>query len=116
MFQDGKCMFGIDMAFGDTPAVLDLKTATAGPGRPLRISVNGEDIAGATGIVVSTGATSALGTTLVTFTATAADLNNGMVFELPDNIQQFVGVAFAGTASAGTWTSGLVLEEGQTNL
>lgn len=116
MQQDGKTMLATALAHGGTPAVVDLKTTTPGKGRRLRIQFNGHSLAGATGVIVKDGSTSSPTTTLVTVAASSAELNSGMTIYIPETVSRYITIALVGTTSAGTYTAGVVLDDGHTNV
>lgn len=115
MYQDAKTMFATELAYGGTPSVVNLKHAKMGPGRRLRIQFNGDALADATGFELLDGATSSPSDDLATFVFTAAELNEGVTISVPETVAQYLTIALTGTATAGTYTAGLALEEGQTN-
>lgn len=116
MFQDAKEMFATDLAYGGTPEVVDLKTTAAGPGRPLRVQFNGNGLAGTTGVKLVHGTTSSPATDLVEFDFSAAELNAGVTFTVPQTVDRYITIALVGSSTAGTYTAGMACQEGQTNL
>ena len=115
MILDALTLFADKLAYNGTPVVVDLKTAKAGPGNPLTIFVTGSpDLAGATGIVITDGATNAAANALIAHTATLA--GKTLQFELPSDVGRYVKVALQGSPSAGTWSAGIVLPGIQTNV
>lgn len=115
MILDALTLFADNLAYNGTPAVVDLETVKAGPGNPLTIFVTGSpDLAGATGIAITDGATDAAADSLITHTATLA--GKTLQFELPSDVGRYVTVALAGTPSKGTWSAGIVLPGIQTNV
>lgn len=115
MILDALTLFADNLAYNGTPVVVDLETVNAGPGNPLTVFVTGSpDLAGATGIAITDGATNAAADALITHTATLA--GKTLQFELPSDVGRYVKVALQGTPSAGTWTAGIVLPGIQTNV
>ena len=115
MILDALTLFADNLDYDGTPAVVDLETVKAGPGNPLTVFVTGSpDLTGATGIVITDGATSAASDNLITHTATLA--GKTLQFELPSDVGRYVKVALAGTPSDGTWSAGVVLPGIQTNV
>ena len=113
-FLDKELLFLDGEAYNATPAVLDIGYAfQPGSGAQLRgrISCAGEDAAGATHLVITTGATSGLGTTIATLPMTHTQMNAGFNFNIPiTGLLQFVTISLTG-ASAGTGiTAGLALD------
>ena len=115
MIYDNETMFASALAHDGTPTVVDMGSTKPGPGRPITVFVQGNDLAGATGLTITDGATDTAADALTTITASAAELNAGLQFELPSTTARYVKVALAGSTSAGTWTAGVVLDRGQTN-
>lgn len=115
MILDALTLFADNLDYDGTPAVVDLETVKAGPGNPLTVFVTGSpDLTGATGIVITDGATDAASDNLITHTATLA--GKTLQFELPSDVGRYVKVALAGTPSDGTWSAGIVLPGIQTNV
>ncbi len=115
MILDALTLFADNLDYDGTPAVVDLETVKAGPGNPLTVFVTGSpDLTGATGIVITDGATSAASDNFITHTATLA--GKTLQFELPSDVGRYVKVALAGTPSDGTWSAGIVLPGIQTNV
>ena len=115
MILDNETMFADALAYGGTPTVIDLETVRPGPGEPIKIFAQGSaDLAGATGLVITDGTTSAAADALVTHTC---DLVGKLVeIELPSDTARYVGIALAGTPSAGSWSCGVVMPGNQTSL
>lgn len=115
MILDALTLFADNLAYNGTPVVVDLETVKAGPGNPLTVFVTGSpDLKGATGIVITDGATNAASDSLITHTATLA--GKTLQFELPSDVGRYVKVALAGTPTKGTWSAGIVLPGIQTNV
>lgn len=116
MILDALTLFANNLAYNGTPVVVDLETVKAGPGNPLTVFVTGSpDLTGATGIVITDGATSAAATNaLIAHTATLA--GKTLQFELPSDVGQYVKVALQGSPTKGTWSAGIVLPGIQTNV
>ena len=110
MILDYNTMFANDLAYNGTPTVIDLGATKMGPGRPIRIFVNGSStLAGATGVTITDGPTNSAANALVTYTCTLA--GKLVYFDLPPDVDQYVKVALAGSPSAGTWSAGLVMAD-----
>lgn len=108
MILDYNTMFANDLAYNGTPTVLDLGSLKPGPGQPLRIFVQGSsNLAGATGVTITDGTTTAAATALITHTCTLA--GKIVYIDLPTDIDQYVKVSLAGSPTAGTWNAGLVM-------
>jgi len=117
MIQDALNMFATALAHGGSASVVDLKSTRAGTGRPIMVNINGHSLAGAIGVKVLHGDTAETATTeLVEITISSALLNEGFSFALPQGIKRYVTLALVGATSDGTWTAGLGLDEGQTNM
>jgi len=114
---DNDLMVADELAYGGTPSAIDIGEATS-PARGFRgrmfVKGNGS-LAGATGLTITDGATDTAGDAHMSITATVAELNAGLEFALPSNTARYVKVALAGSPSAGTWTCGFILNDGQTN-
>lgn len=115
MYFDAKNMFAKDLAHNGTAEVVDLYHSKMGPGTRLKIEIIGNGLAGATGVVLTDGATSAAADDLVEFTFTAAELNDGVTVSVPETVNRYLTLDLVGTTTAGTYNAGIVLEEGQTN-
>jgi len=114
MILDKNAMFADGLAYNGTPTVIDLGSVRPGPGRPIKVFVQGSStLAGATGVVVTDGATDTAGDALITHIATLA--GKIVEFELPSDTARYVKVALAGSPSAGSWSAGIVLPGVQTN-
>lgn len=113
--QDYYGMIADDLAYNGTPDDIDLGNTKAGPGNPINIWVKGDGIVGATGLTVTDGATTTAGDALMTIVCTAAEINAGIGFQVPENVQRYLKVALAGTVSAGSWSCGVVQNGGQSN-
>lgn len=101
---DKALQFCDNMAFGGTPAVVNLgDDFNPGAGVTLKGRLQGSGVTGMTALVINTGATSGTATTVVdTLACTAAQANAGFNFNLPiTGMQQYVTVAFTGI-TAGT--------------
>ena len=117
MIFDNETMFADDLAYGGSPSVVDMGMTYPGPGRKIRIYVQGNgSLAGATGLTITDGATNSASDSLMSITASAAELNAGIVFTLPNTHARYVKIVLAGTPSAGAWTAGVVLDDEQTNV
>lgn len=115
MILDALTLFADNRAFNGTPVVVDLETVKAGPGNPLTVFVTGSpDLTGATGIVITDGATNAAANALIAHTATLA--GKTLQFELPSDVGRYVKVALQGSPTKGTWSAGIVLPGIQTNV
>lgn len=116
MFQDKLQMFHTDSAIAGASAEVD--TGSSNAEMPLVVSVNGNG-AVATGDATLTLTSSATAggtyTTDMTVAATAAELNKGITFGIPNHAQRYLKVAVTGTGLSGNITAGLVTA-GQTNL
>ena len=77
--------------------------------------MQGHSLVAATGLTITDGATPSAADALITLTASAAELNAGLEVTLPSHTRRYVKVALAGTVSAGTWTCGVILDQGQIN-
>jgi len=113
MILDKETLFAdnLDAATG-TPEVVDLGSTNPGPGEYITIFVQGSsDIAGVDGFTV---ADSDDGTNFNTSLDISCDLaGNTVVSTLPSDVARYVKVVLKGTPTAGTYTSGVVLD-GQT--
>lgn len=114
MYFDAKNMFASSLAFGGTPSVVDLYHSKMGPGTRLKIELIGNGLVGATGFKIVDGPTTSPADDLVEFDFTAAELNDGVTVHIPETVNRYVTIALVG-GSAGEYTAGIVLEEGQTN-
>jgi len=115
MILDKDMLIADDLAHNGTPTAIDLGAVRPGPGQPIKMFVRtSATMAGATGIVITDGATSAAADAHSTITMS---LNGGAIeeFELPSDISRYVKVSLAGTTTAGTWSCGVVLPGVQTN-
>jgi hypothetical protein len=113
-FQDKELLFLDDEDYDASPAVIDIGYAfQPGSGYQLRgrVSCAGGDAAGTTALVITTGATSGLGTTVATLPMTHTQMNAGFNFNLPiTGLLRYIGISLTG-ASAGTGiTAGLALD------
>ena len=115
MILDALTLFADNLAYNGTPVAVDLETAKAGPGNPITVFVTGSpDLAGATGIRITEGATDAAAGSLITHTADLA--GKTLQFGLPLDVGRYVKVALLGSPSKGTWSAGIVLPGIQTNV
>lgn len=117
MILDKFGMVADGLAHDGTVSEIDLGTDRSGPGEKITMFASGVGLVAATGILVTDSDTSG-GTfaDVLEIDVTSAELNNGGIeFSLPSNIRQFVKVDLVGTTSAGTWSSGVVLKNSQTN-
>lgn len=115
MIFDNSGMIADGLAHGGTPTVIDLGMTSPGPGRQIAVWVSGVGIAGATGVAFSDDADGDADELVLTVTATAAEINAGFEVRLPSTLKRYLTAAFTGTSSAGTWTCGVILDQGQTN-
>lgn len=117
MIQDRLLMIADALAHGGTPTPVSLKVTKQGIGRPLYLNIQGHSLAGATGVRILTGATSAACTTEVAeHDISSAELNKGISFMIPMNANKFVSVALVGSTSGGTWTASISENQGQTHM
>ena len=114
MLLDAEVMIADDLAHNGTPTVIDLETVRPGPGRPIKMFIQGSStLAGCTGYVITDGATDTAADAFATVTATLA--GKTIEFELPSDIARYVKIDLVGSTSAGTWNCGVVLPGVQTN-
>lgn len=117
MIQDALLTMADGLAHNGSATPVDLKVTKQGLGRPLFININGHSLAGATGVRILTGSTSAGATTeIAEHDISSAELNKGISFMIPQNALRWVNVALVGSTSAGTWTASISENTGQTNL
>lgn len=118
MILDAQLLCADDLAHGGTVSAINLGAVTPGPGERIRcFAIGNGSLAGATGLAVTDCDTvGGSYTALLSITCTAAELNDGIYFELPNNARQFLKIALVGTTSAGAWTAGVKLAGDQTNL
>lgn len=115
MILDKETLIADDLAHDGTPTVIDLGSVRPGPGNPIKLFVRtSATMAGATGVVLTDGATSTAADALISHTAT---LDGGAIieFELPSDVARYLKADLIGTTTAGTWTCGVVLPGVQTN-
>jgi len=116
MIFDYNLMSADDLAYGGTPTVIDLGgITTPGRGRQMKIFMQGHSLVAATGLTLTDGTTDTATDGLMSITASAAELNAGLEVTLPSHTRRYLKVAIAGTASAGTWSCGVILDQGQIN-
>ena len=118
MILDKNCMFADDQAYSTAAGanVLDLGVVWPGPGRPIKIFVQGSsDLATCTGFTITDGATNSAADALITHVCTLA--GKIVEVELPSDVARYVKVTIttATSLSAGTWSAGIVLPGVQTN-
>ena len=113
-FLDKELLFLDDADYDDTPAVLDIGYAfQPGSGAQLRgrISCGGGDAAGATHLVITTGATSGLGTTIATLPMTHTQMNAGFNFNIPiTGVLRYLGMSITSISAGTEITAGLALD------
>ena len=114
MILDNNTMIADDLDHDGSPEVIDLGSSSPGPGKPLKVFVQGSStLAGATGFTISDGTTDSAGDTLISHTCTLA--GKTVEVELPSDVARYVTIALNGTTSAGTWNAGIVMAGVQTN-
>lgn len=118
MILDKTLLCADDLAHDGSVTAINLGIASPGPGERIRMfAIGNGSLAGATGLTVTDCDTSGGSyTAVMSITCTAAELNDGIYFELPNNVRQYVKVDLAGSTSAGAWTCGVKLAGDQTNL
>ena len=116
MIFDNDGMIADGLAHDGTPTVIDLGTVKPGPGRPITLFIQGVGVVGATGVAFTDGATVSAADSLISVTASVAEINAGIEVELPSITARYLQGDLVGTTSAGTWSCGLILDRGQTNL
>ncbi len=107
MILDALSQFFTNAAYDAASKEVDLSNPDNGKGEPVKVQFNcgGQDLAGATGLVIETGtAPGGPYTAKSTYTFTAAQLNNGVSFVLtPDQgLGRYAVMSFTGTVTAGT--------------
>jgi hypothetical protein len=110
MILDKETMFADNLdAVTGTSEVVDLGSVRPGPGKPVVVFVSGsEDIAGVDGFTI---ADSSDGTNFNTALDISCELDGKLVqVTLPSDVEKFVKVTLKGTPTAGTFTSGIVLD------
>lgn len=115
MIFDTNLMSADDLAYGGTPTVIDLGNTTPGKGRGCKIFMQGHSLVAATGLTLTDGATDTAADGYMAITASAAELNAGMEISMTSHCRRYLKVSIAGTASGGTWTCGVILDQGDTN-
>ena len=114
MILDNTLMIADDLAHNGTPTVIDLQTAGAAKGEPIRLFVQGSaNLAACTGFVVTDGATTAAADTLDSVTCDLA--GNTVEYFVPFTAARYLKVDLIGTTSAGTWSCGVTLAPVQSN-
>ena len=115
MILDNEMMFADSLAYNGSPATLDLGAVSPGPGKPITVFFTTEaTLTGATSIEFLDDADGDADEALLTVEAVPA-AGETIQIELPSDTQRYVTVALGGTASAGTFSCGVVLEGVQTN-
>lgn len=113
-FLDKELLFLDAAAYTATPEVLDIGYAfQPGSGAQLRgrISCAGGDAAGTTALVITTGATSGLGTTVATLPMTHTQMNDGFNFNIPiTGLLRYVGMSLTDISAGTGITAGLALD------
>lgn len=113
MLLDKQMLFADGLAHDGTTTVLNLETASPGPGRHVKCFITGSStLAGCTGFVITDGTTSTAAGALLTHVGTLA--GKTIEFDLPSDVAQYVKCELSGTTTAGTWTAGVVMPGVQT--
>jgi hypothetical protein len=115
MILDKYTMIADDLAHDGAPTVLDTGNVSASPGNPIVLWIQGHDMVGASSMQIVDGTTSSPTDTLMDITLTAAEFNAGVQVTLPYPTKRYVKADWTGD-SDGTWSCGVVLSGGQTNL
>jgi hypothetical protein len=116
MILDKQLLFMDNGAFGDTPAVLNLGNTFRPEGAigdiKGRVVCAAGDAAGTTALVLKTGTTAGgASTTIATYPMTHTQMNKGFNFVVPpDNLKQYLTIAFTGISAGTKITAGLVLD------
>jgi hypothetical protein len=114
MILDKEVLFG-DAAAYNAGVEIDLDTVRPGPGKPIKCFFTTlTTLTNCTAIAVLDAPHTVPDEALITIEAVPA-AGETIEFDLPSDTQQFVALSLT-AATAGTFTSGVVLEGVQTNL
>lgn len=114
MILDNNTLLADDLAHDGTAEVIDLGSSAPGPGRPIKLFVQGSsDLAGATGFTISDGTTSSPSDTLISHTCSLD--GETIEIDLPSDTAQYITIELNGTTTDGTYSAGIVLPGVQTN-
>lgn len=115
MLIDNETLLADSLAFGGTPEILDLgvtdgsRNPNPGPGKPLKMFFQTEaTLTGATGIQVISDDDATPTDVLDTLAVPAA--GERVEFYVPSTAGRYLTVALAGTASAGSYSCGVVMD------
>ena len=113
MILDKSVMFADDLPHNGTAEVLDLGGLQMGPGKGIKLFVQGSsNLAGTSGFRVRHGDASNSTSPHITV---ACDLPGNIIeLELTNDIKRFVTIELTGSPSTGTWSAGVVLSPVQT--
>ena len=113
MILDKATLFADDLAYNGTPEVIDLGNTTPGPGKPLKVFIQGSStLAGCDGFKLVDGTTSSPADDLLEITANPA--GKTIEFDVPSECNRYLTIALVGTVTAGSFSAGIVLEGVQT--
>lgn len=114
MILDKETLFADVAAFDDTPATIDLGAIRPGPGKAIKCFFTTHTVlTAATGIQLLDAAVLPADENLELITPIPA-VGETIEFSIPSSALQFVTIAIAGVVSAGTYSSGIVMDV-QTN-
>lgn len=114
MIIDKSLMIADNLAYNGTPTVIDLGKAGVGKGQPVILMVQGSaNLAGATGITLTDGATVAAADAHETQILTLAGQTHQIT--LRGDVNRYLKVALAGSPTVGTWSCGVVAGAVQSN-
>ena len=114
MILDNETLFADQAAFGDTPVTLDLGAVRPGPGKALKCFFTTHTVlTGATGIQLNDAAVLPADEALELIEGIPG-VGETIEFSVPSTCLQFLTMALGGTASAGTYSAGIVMDV-QTN-
>lgn len=114
MIIDNSLMIADGLAHNGSPTTIDLQSAGAAKGEPIRLFVQGSaDLAGATGFVVTHDADGDADEALDSVTCTLA--GKTVEYIVPQSAKRYISIDLSGTTSAGTWSCGVCAQPVQSN-
>lgn len=114
MILDNTLMIADGLAHNGSPTTIDLQSAGAGKGEPIRLFVQGSStLAGCTGFVVTHDADGDADEALDSITC---DLVGKTVeYIVPGHAKRYISIDLIGTTTAGTWSCGVTAQPVQSN-
>ena len=114
MLLDNENLWADSLAYDGSPTEINFGTASPGAGKPIKCFITVEaTLTGATGFQILDAPHATADENVMSIDAVPA-AGETIEFQLPSDIQQYVNIALIGTASAGTFSAGVVMDV-QTN-